>query len=224
MSNFIDLRKKPAPEIVVIEKKRSFLLETVRLITIIAISSCVIWVVSKADTLQNSQQTVIKNWSVLGVVSELSPSIISIIDAHSSDKTGNTSYELNLSTVKRIENSTYVPLQISDINIGDKIVAQGVVKDNIISIRRIISFSTTAPKTAETSSLINETVSESMNNVPITTATTTETTTDIPIKITEEISTTTEEIITQDIPIIIPEEPIPTVKEISLVEPPPVSP
>ncbi len=183
LKNLLDLRKKVSPQVQIIEKiifqKRSWKREATRTLLVAVIATSVIWGVSKADILtsNNTQTTVSKNFSAIGIVSSVSTTTLSIQDAHGSDNKTQTSYIFSTDSITKIETKSYVPLTLSDINVGDKIVVQGVDMDGVISIKRIISFSVTAPK-----EVVGTTTPEV---IATSTATTTEATT------TNETGTTT---------------------------------
>ena len=123
MVNMLNLRKEPQPAIVVVTKPRSFWVESLKMLTVIAVVTGIVYGISQASSPTPSST---KNWSALGIVEDISSSTLSLADAHSSDETGDTSYTLDLASVKKIENRTYVPLNLSDINVGDKVVVQGI--------------------------------------------------------------------------------------------------
>jgi len=151
MKNILNLRPQPKPIIIekVVHAKRVWWLEALKMITVVVVVSSVVWGVSKADISDsNKSAPAIKNFSALGNVVGVTSTTLSIDGAHSSDQTGKTAYTFDLSDVKKIENGSYVPLLISDINVGDKVVVQGIEKDSVINIRRIISLSSTATTTA----------------------------------------------------------------------------
>ena len=94
-----------------------------------------------------SQQATSKNFSAIGIVSGVSTTTISIQDAKGSD--GKSEYTFDTDSVTKIETKSYVPLTLSDINTGDRVVVQGVEDNGTISIKRIISFSATSSKEKE---------------------------------------------------------------------------
>lgn len=192
IKNLLDLRKKDAPRIIerIIFKKRSWYSEALRTLAVIVIVSTVIYGVSKADTFVSStQQSSVKNFSAIGVVSNVSNTTISIDAAKGSDETSNTSYTFDVSSVTKVETKSYIPLTLSDIHVGDRIVIQGVDNEGNITIRRIISFSVNEHD--ETLDV----VATSTDTVATSTATTTETT---GATTTEEVSTSTEATTTTD--------------------------
>ena len=120
--------------------------------------------VSKADTIASkflTNNAPNKNFSAIGVVSDIATTTLSIEKAKGTDDKSKTSYTFYTDTVLKIETKSYVPLTLSDINIGDKIVVQGIEKDQDIIITRIISLwqstSTKATSTEETASTTEET-------------------------------------------------------------------
>ena len=127
--------------------------------------------------LENNIEDATSNFSVLGTVSEISESKITLTDARGSDDSGNTEYKINIDYLERVETRDYEPLIITDIKVGDTISGQGLTNGSVFFIKRIISFS----------SLI---IAEELPIEEL--ATTTATTTD---ELTEEDATTTEETI-----------------------------
>lgn len=80
------------------------------------------------------------NFSAIGVISDISSDKMTITQAKASDKSGKTEYNLNIEHVEAMETNTYIPLNFTDIKIGDKIIAQGLTNGNTFFIKRIISF------------------------------------------------------------------------------------
>ena len=144
VAKLLNLRPEPKPIIIekVIQAKRIWWLEILKMVTVITVVSSIVYGISKADV--TSTIPAIQNFSARGIVSDVALVSLSIEDANSSDKSGNTFYTFDVSNVKKIENRTYVPLRISDIHTGDQVVVQGLLEDGIITIRRIISLSSTA--------------------------------------------------------------------------------
>ena len=146
MPNFLNLKKKDPSDIVYVEKivlkNRTLSFELFRMLTIIAIASGIVWGISNADNLVKTIETPSpsKNFSAIGIVTEVSTTSITIGDTKASDQSSNTSYTFDTSNVKKIETSNYSQLTLVDILVGDKIIVQGVDNDGSIEIRRIISF------------------------------------------------------------------------------------
>lgn len=86
----------------------------------------------------------LKNFSVIGTVSEIASSYIKLEKANGSDGTKNGNYLVKYHS-PMIENQSYESLNISNVSIGDRIIAQGGIdKENITSpmlAKRIIVFS-----------------------------------------------------------------------------------
>jgi hypothetical protein len=145
--NFLDLRSKIDPQVVVVEKlvtkSRSRLTELARFCLLLAIVSISVWGITKAnEELTLSQQpVVVKNFSTIGAITDISNSSISINNVKG---TVITPYTFNTATLRKIETKAYVPLALSDLKVGDRIILQGLDENGIISIRRIISFSVDA--------------------------------------------------------------------------------
>jgi hypothetical protein len=64
----------------------------------------------------------------------------------SSDGTGATNYTFNLLDNPKIETEQYIPLSVSDIQLGSKVVAQGKIDGGNITIKRIIYFGIVVPQ------------------------------------------------------------------------------
>jgi hypothetical protein len=213
MSKLLDLRNKSFDKVKVVEhiifKPRSFKVEMIKMLSIIAIVSVLGWGISHADNLnpflENGIETATENFSSIGIVSEISESSISLTEARGSDKSGNTTYNLDITNLEKVETNAYTPLIITDIKIGDRIIAQGLTNGNKFFIKRIVSFgggidlvtTTDATSTVEvatsTASTTDETATSttdgagSSNTNNASTTTDTSTTTEI---ITETATTT----------------------------------
>ena len=148
MPNFLDLRKKIEPQVVVVEKiilkPRSFFGELARMIAVIAIVSISVWGISFADI--SNQKKSVKNFNAIGIVSDIATTTISMNVENEPSEGLQTSYTFDTSAVTKIQSKGYVPLTLSDISIGDKIGVQGLDDGTSISILRIISFSATSSK------------------------------------------------------------------------------
>ena len=96
------------------------------------------WGISNA--VNNDIQSATSNFSVSGTVSEIFDTYIIVTDAKGSLKSSDGTYNLNIDYLKRVETDKYVTLGISDIVVGDKIVAQGVTNGYSFFIKRIVSF------------------------------------------------------------------------------------
>ena len=189
LKNLLNLKKKDPSDIVIVEKivlkDRSIFFELARMLIIIAVASGVVWGISNADNLVKSVETVTptKNFSAIGIVTEVATTTISIGDAKASDQSGNTTYTFDTSSVKKIETSNYLTLTLSDINPGDKIIVQGVDDGGAVEIRRIISFGggvivPTATTTEATTTTATSTATTTDSTASSTDASTTASTTD----------------------------------------------
>lgn len=132
------------------------------------------------------------NFNAMGIVSEVSTSYIIINNAKGSAQSSDGMYSLDLGYLTKVETNTYVPLNLSDIKIGDKIVVQGLTNGYTFFIKRIVSFSSTpTPVVPDENATTTESVATTTESVATTTesvATTTEATTNT--------STTTESVAT----------------------------
>jgi hypothetical protein len=143
-----------------------------------------IWGVSLADTTDappqaktvsentSSDQTSNTTFSVFGFVSGIADTSFSVENINISEYASEPSYTFDVSTLEKIETNEYIPLQFSDIKVGDKIIVQGILDNNTTIAHRIVSF------TSVTTPL----------------ATTTATTTPIAATTTDIISTSTDEV------------------------------
>ena len=180
LRNFLDLRKKEQPEIVVVEKvvfkARQWKLEVLKIFMVISTVSLTIWGISKADDAIFSDSSIApvtevavtpeNNFSAIGYVTDISDSSMSIDDSQVSDASADASYVFNTEHINKIENNDYFPLAISDIKLGDKIIVQGTRINGVDEIHRIISFAVTATSTATTT--------DATSTVATTTATSTD--------------------------------------------------
>jgi hypothetical protein len=111
-------------------------LKTLLIVLVVLIST---WGITFA--LNNNIEDATSNFSVLGTVSDISDSTITLTDARGSDDSGNTEYEINIDYLERVETRDYEPLIITDIKVGDTISGQGLTNGSVFFIKRIISFS-----------------------------------------------------------------------------------
>lgn len=206
MTKLLDLRDKSINKVRVVEhiifKPRSFRVEMIKMLSIIAIVSVLGWGISNADNLnpflENGIETATENFSALGQVSEITQSNITLTDARGSDKSGNTTYILDITHLEKVETSSYTPLIITDIKVGDKVITQGLTNGQAFFIKRIVSFST-----SETASTTLPTVATTTPDTATSTATTTTDTASSTVEVSTSTpesnsneSTTTPEIIT----------------------------
>jgi len=134
-SNLLNLRTNPPPIIIekVIREKRIWWKEVIRMMVIIAIVASIVYGISRADT-----PSVFHNFTAMGTVTTLTPDSLTISAVHSSDTTGDTTLTLDISQVEKIETSSYAPLSLGDISVGDTVIAQGMSDGSDIPIRRIV--------------------------------------------------------------------------------------
>ena len=207
MSKLLDLRDNGIDKVKVIEriifKPRSFKIEMIKMLSVIAIVSVLGWGISNADNLnpfvENGIETATENFSALGIVSEITESNITISEARGSDVSGKNTYNLNITNLEKVETSGHDPLIVTDIKVGDKIIAQGLTNGNIFFIKRIVSFSTSAssilPVTATTTLDVATSTTETASTTTDTTVSTSTEVSETPIS--NEPSTTTPEVITE---------------------------
>lgn len=201
MSKLLDLRNKSLEKVKVVEhiifKPRSFKVEMIKMLSIIAIVSVLGWGISNADNLNpfldNGIETATENFSSLGTVSEITESNITLVDARGSDKSGNTTYTLNISYLEKVETSSYTPLIITDIKLGDKVIAQGLTNGSTFYIKRIVSFSSDV-KPLEVATTTVDVATSTASTTTDTASTTVDTASStVEVSTTTEVATTTEE-------------------------------
>lgn len=124
--------------------KKSFFLkliksETFKSLFVIAFALIFTWGIVKAT--ENNIESATNNFSVIGRVSSITDESISVIDAKGSDTEDEKLYDLDITYLNIVETKDYIPLIISDIKVGDMIIAQGLTNGTDFFIKRIISFS-----------------------------------------------------------------------------------
>lgn len=148
MTKFLDLRKKIEPQVQVVykivSKQQPWYLEITKILVVIAIVTTVVWGVSKAqqDT-QTAPTPEVKTFSVIGLVSTTTPTYFSIDSSDPAVDKPATSYTFDTGSIQKIETSDYLPLQFSDIKLGDKIIVDGVVDNYKMIAQHIVSFTST---------------------------------------------------------------------------------
>lgn len=115
-----------------------------KIIITIAVVLCLSWGITIATTDDLASAT--ENFSVIGVVSEITNNTISLVDARGTHATDSTITDLNISYIEKIQTKEYNPLIISDIVVGDTVIIQGVTNSKDFFAKRIISFSKIAYK------------------------------------------------------------------------------
>ena len=202
MSNTLDLRPKQEPNIVVVEKvilkKRTWKSEFLRMLSIMVLVSVLGWGISKADSSLTANHAPIKNFSAIGVVSSIDPSSLTISSANGSDNAFTSSYTFDTSAVTKIETSDYHALTMNDIQVGDRVIAQGIrsaSSSNSIEIHRLIDFNATStiPEVYVPVASSTPTIIEASSTDATSTATdTTPTTPDVTSTTTEDDASTTD--------------------------------
>ena len=113
-------------------------------VTIIAILG---WGVSSSAIDDIKSATI--NFNAMGIVSEISDKSMTIKDAKGSNSASDTTYDLNLDYLSKIETSSYTPLNHSDVKVGNRIIVQGLTNNSTFFIKRIISFDSIATPVEE---------------------------------------------------------------------------
>ena len=153
MPNFLDLRKKIQPQILVVEKvvfkRRSIALEFFRILAIIGVVSVSVWGISNASdstTLtdqSNGQTNIVENFGAIGTVSNINEKSISVDNARDvNGGAGISSYSFDVGSLETIQTDHYQNLQLSDIEIGDNVIVQGTKTGDQIVIEKIYSYGT----------------------------------------------------------------------------------
>jgi hypothetical protein len=177
--------------------------ELAKLAAVIVIVLLLSWGISSATGDDFEQAT--KNFSVIGTVSALSDTTISLIDSRGSDTTVEELYNLNIEHLTKIETKEYQPLIISDVQIGDTIIAQGVTDGSTFFITRVVSFSSTPlpplQEIATTTPEFATTTEDVATSTDVSRDSSSETTTSEELATTtptEEVATSTEETTQED--------------------------
>jgi hypothetical protein len=185
MAEHLDLRKKTAPKVKIIYRtvvqQRSWYAEFTKVLAGVVIVSAIVWGVSKADIMQKSEvASPIENFSISGLVSSVG-SLLSVYNATDGVNLSVTSYTFDASTIEKIETSEYVPLQFSDLQIGDNVIVQGISQDDVLTALRVISFTSTP----------NSTTTATTTEPLATTTPEVSTTTDVVSTSTDDVSSST---------------------------------
>jgi hypothetical protein len=146
---------------------KSYLIKASTLLLLVAVMLS--WGISNA--INNDIQSATSNFSVSGTVSEVSNTYIVVTDAKGSIKSSDATYNLNIDYLKRVETDKYAPLNISDIVVGDKIIAQGVTNGYAFFIKRIVSFTSIAHDVAKVDESATASTTESTSTAPVATDT-----------------------------------------------------
>lgn len=118
--------------------KNEIKLESVKTFVAVLVILILGWGVSSSavDDIKSANS----NFNVIGVVSKISDKEITVTDAKGTNSSSDTSYNLNVEYLTTIETNAYIPMNFSDIKIGDRIIAQGLTNNSTFFIKRIISF------------------------------------------------------------------------------------
>jgi len=163
LKNLLNLKPKDPSDIVYVEKivlkNRSMFFELSRMLIVIAVASGIVWGISKADEATSTLKTLLTPPSssapeetitgIFGTVSAIDNGILFLDDSQGSKYEGVDIFIIDLSTVKKVETNTDTPviLSISDISVGDRIIARGYIHGkNLDNVEDIISFSATSSK------------------------------------------------------------------------------
>lgn len=97
------------------------------------------YALADVETPVTAPPKILKNFSAIGYVSDIDGVLIKIEKANGSDGVKNTNYSFDFSIAK-IENQYYESLNILNIKIGDKIIAQGGLDGDYFIAKRVIVF------------------------------------------------------------------------------------
>lgn len=176
--NFLDLRKEASSRVQTVKEvvyvERSFWSELFKMLGVIVITSIVGWGISNADMLTLTTEG--ESFSAVGTVSVIDGNTITINDANGSDGGTNTSYDLNVSNIEKVETNKYMPLTLANIQVGDRVIAQGISNGTYYDIKRLISFSVYQSVDATTTATSTDATATTTPETATTTATTTDTT------------------------------------------------
>lgn len=151
-----------------------------RISTTVVIVLILSWGVSSVA--DDNIKSATNNFSAMGLVSDISDDSLEIKEARGSDKSGKTTYDLNIDNLEKIQTNKNEPINFTDIKEGDRIIVQGLTNGSTFFIKRIITFTSTAKPVATTTATTTES-----DVVSTSTATTTE---DVVVK-TNEIPAST---------------------------------
>lgn len=136
----------------------------------ISILFLILLLASSISRAQSEEASVVKNYSAIGSVSDVSSSELVL------DILGKSSVSFSVAGVDKIESKSYVPLSIADIHKGDRVIVQGTESDAGVMLNRIINltwngiFATTTLDTASTTLEIAHTTATSTDEVSTSTA------------------------------------------------------
>ena len=182
MNNVLDIRKKtPQLKVVreVIFKRRPWWQEVVKVLLVIVVVTSIVWSVSKADDTSEEVEkiTTTSNVGFYGTVISIASTTISL-------STSQGDIPVDISALATTETASNIQLSLSDVEVGDKVIIQGLYDGSILMARRLISFAVTQPderltvatttlEFATTTSMFATTTSEVATTTPETTSTTT---------------------------------------------------
>lgn len=212
MTKFLDLRKMVQPQVEVIYKtlvkRQPWYLEIAKIFSAVIIVGLVVWGISQADFEGTifSETASPSPIGIFGTVESLNDSTLSLINAQGSEFTGHTSFTVNLSNLQKVETSDYDSRTLADVQVGDSIIAHGILNVDVIDADSIVTFSGQTPveplvtATNVVTMLDTATSTESLATttpeVATTSPDTSTTTPDITETTTLDTSTTTPEIVT----------------------------
>lgn len=144
MKNILDLRKKTIKVITkTVFKPRSFKIEVLKVFIIILISTFTTWGVSWANNFfTGDYENARDNFSIMGTVSEIDGSKI-VLENITNTTLDEDEDTVNIDHLEVIQTGEYVQLVITDIELGEQVIVQGVTDEIELFAKRIISMSDT---------------------------------------------------------------------------------
>ena len=169
MNSILDLRPKNKPDLVIVEKivekKKSFFRESFKTLSSILLVLMVVWGISKADNTDNvaPPPNPAENLTgIYGTVVTMSGDSLTLDDSQGSQYPNVDLFNVNLQNTKTVETNDDKPLPIalSDIKAGDKIIARGIIDGSNLSAVDVISFTYT-PVVISTTTIATSTIATS---------------------------------------------------------------
>ena len=200
MPNLLNLRKEPKPIIIekIIQEKRVWWLEVLKMVTVITVVTSIVYGVSRADIIiQTPEAAPSESWTgIYGTVTSMSGNSLILDDSQGSKYPGVDIFNVDLTNVKTVETNDDNPISLSvtDINAGDKIIARGIIDGDNLDAHDIISFSyvkVTATTTEASSTDATTTEATSTTPVEATSTSVEATSTSVEASSTDSISTAT---------------------------------
>jgi hypothetical protein len=145
MSYFLDLRKNVEPRVKVVYKTiikhRPWYIELTKVPIAVIVVGVIVWGISRADVLvQPESVAVVKTFSVSGLISSVAENNFSIGNVRGFDNADMSSLSFGSASLQTIQTSDSLPLQLSNVQVGDRVVVQGTYIDSDFIAIRLIDF------------------------------------------------------------------------------------